>query len=105
MLAIVSKDKNNFYNINPDNIYFKPDKYLKDHRRKTPTNYILNIDDKVNNISIVSEIEMNVKNLHYSKVISAPYWRYHVNIKGFIEIDGNKENIDDIQIMEYLRFS
>ena len=48
---------------------------------------------------------MNVTNLHYSKVLSAPYWRYHVKIKGFIEIDGNKENIDDIQIMEYLRFS
>jgi hypothetical protein len=105
LLAVVNNKQNSFYNIHPENIYFKPDNYICDHRKKTPSNFILKIDDVVDEIPINAEVEMNMIDLHYSNVLRAPYWRYHVNTSGFISIDGKKEIIDSVQIMEFLRFS
>ncbi len=105
LLAVVNKDNTGFYNINPENISFKPDKYIEDHNKKTPTSFTLKIDDTVNKIPIKVDIEMKVENLHYSSVLRSPYWRYHVKTKGFISVDGEKEEIDNTQIMEFLSFS
>ena len=105
LLAVVNDEQNAFYNINPENIIFKPENYIRDHRRKTPTRFTLKINDVVNNIPIVADVEMDVKDLHYSSVLSAPYWRYHINTTGFISVDDKKETIDSMQIMEYLTFS
>ena len=104
LLAVVNKGRDKFYNINPKNISFKPDNYIRDHRRRTPKKFSLKIDDIVDNIPINAEVEMVVKNLHYSSVLTAPYWRYHVETSGFILVDKKKENIDSTQIMEYLSF-
>ena len=104
LLAIIHSNKNKYYSINPENIYFKTENYIKDHNKKMPTKYILKFDEIIDNISIKTEIEMIVKNIHYSSVLSTPYWRYHVNTKGYISIDGKKDNIDNIEIMEFLRF-
>lgn len=105
LLAIINKDQNIYYNINPEKIHFKTDEYIKDHHRKMPTKFKLKIDDIVKNNIIKAEIDIKVKNLHFSSVLSAPYWRYHVQNKGYISINNKKEIIDNIEIMEYLKFS
>jgi hypothetical protein len=105
LVAIINKDKNIYYNINPINIKFKDEEYIKDRHRKMPTKFKLKINDEVNNNKIKAEINIKVKNLHFSSVLSAPYWRYHVHNKGYISINDTKELIDNIEIMEYLKFS
>jgi len=105
LLAVVNTGEKGFYNIHPENITFKPDKYIYDHKKKTPTFFTLKIDDVVNKIPIKADIELKVENLHYSSVLRSPYWRYHVKTTGFISIDGKKEEIDNTQIMEFLSFS
>jgi predicted secreted hydrolase len=105
LLAIVNDDQNKYYNINPNNIIFKTNHYIKDHNRKMPTTFDLLINEKLDEKEIKAEINMEVKNTHFSSVLSTPYWRYHVKNNGFIKIDNKKENIDNIEIMEYLKFS
>jgi len=105
LLAVINHDKKGFLNIQPENITFKAEKYITDNKRKTPTFFTLKINDIVNKIPIKADIKMKVKDLHYSSVLRSPYWRYHVEISGFILIDGKKEEINDIQIMEFLNFS
>ncbi len=105
LLAVVNKERDDFYNINPNNIDFKADNYIRDHRKKTPTQFKLKIDDIVNGASIKLDVKMKVRNLHYSSVLRSPYWRYHVDTSGFVSIDGQKERIDNVQIMEFLKFS
>ena len=105
ILAVVNKEKEGFFNIKPEKIFFKPDDFIIDHKKKTPTSFIIKINDVVQNISIKAEIEMKENDLHYSTVLGSPYWRYHVKTKGYISIDGEEEKIDDIQIMEFLSFS
>ena len=32
------------------------------------------------------------------------YWRFHVKTTGFISIDSKKEKVNDVQIVELLKF-
>lgn len=105
LLAVVNKNGDGFYNINPENIIFRAENYIRDHRHKTPMSFTLKIDDLVDNIPVKAVVKMKVKHFHYNKVFTAPYWRYHVDTSGFIAIDGIKEKIDGAQIMEFLSFS
>ncbi len=105
LLAIISKEQDSYYNINPKKIHFQTNKYIKDHRRKMPTNFKLIIDETIRNNEIKAEIEIKVKNIHFSSVLSAPYWRYHVQNKGYISINNQKEIVNNIEIMEYLKFN
>ena len=62
--------------------------------------------DVVNGIPIKADVQMDSHEIHYDKVlILAPYWRYHVKAKGYISVGSNKEPVNDMQIMEYLKFS
>jgi len=105
LLAIINKDRDTYYNVNPKKIDFQTNEYIKDHHRKMPTKFKLIIDDVIKNNEIKAEIDIKVTNLHFSSVLSAPYWRYHVQNKGYISINNKKEIIDNIEIMEYLKFS
>jgi hypothetical protein len=105
LVAIISKDNGPYFNINPEKINFQTSKYIKDHRRNMPSKFNLNLHEIIQNNEIKAEIEMNVKNIHFNSVLTAPYWRFHIKNKGYISINNDKEKIDDIEIMEYLKFS
>jgi hypothetical protein len=105
LIVIVNKGLTDFYNINQENIILELDNFIYDHHRKTPTKYVLKFDDVIDSTSIVAEIEMNVIDLHYNSVFFSPYWRYHVHATGFISVDNHEEKIDNVQIMEFLRFT
>jgi len=105
ILAVFNKDNQKFYNINPKNIELEIDEYVKVGRYKAPSHFILNIKDSIDNIPIEVDVEMDSYGIHYNSVIVAPYFRYHVKSKGSISIDTKKEEVNDRQIMEFLRFS
>lgn len=106
ILAVFSQDDNGYISANAKNIFFKTDKFTKNHRRKMPTFFTIKIDDKVNGKPIKADVKMEAKETHFGKVmIIAPYWRYHVKAEGYISIGSKKEKVNEIQIMEFLRFS
>ncbi|MFO8078537.1 MAG: lipocalin-like domain-containing protein [Thermoplasmatota archaeon] len=102
LLAIVNVDGNGFYAVNPENIVFNANNFIRYKRRKIPTFFTFNFRDTVKKKQIEASLSIDVKHIHYSKVFIASYWRYHVGIKGKIVVDDTVENIDNLQIMEYL---
>jgi len=104
-MAVVNQDNKGYFTINPENIHFKPDKFIRNYGRKMPTSYILQINDVVNNIPIHVDVKMIVKNIHrrYKRMLIAPYWRYHVEATGIISVDSYRETVNNTQIMEFFR--
>jgi hypothetical protein len=106
ILAVISKDNDGYFSADAKKIQFKPDQYININRRKTPTFFSLKIDDLVNETPIKVDVEMKAHEIHSNKVlIIAPYRRYHVKAKGNIMLGEYKEEVNDTQIMEFLRFS
>ena len=106
ILAVVSQDNKGYISTDAKNISFKPENFVRDHRKQMPTKFSLKIDDVVNDIPIKVDVKMEAQEVHYDKVlIIAPYWRYHVKAEGYISLGSIKEPVNDQQIMEFLRFS
>ena len=99
LLAILSKNQE-YFNIPQKSISFEVLNEVKDHRKKIPTNFSLNINDDF------IKLKLNIEPIyyHYIGVLIAHYWRYHVRYKGEIEIDFMKRKIDTVEITEYLKF-
>jgi len=104
-LAIVIDGNKNFFNIHPKNIEFIPSRYICDHRKKIPTYFKLKFEELVEDTPIKVDITMNGSNYHYNRVIVAPYWRYHANIKGTIQVGNKTEKTNNTEIIEFLTFS
>jgi len=105
VLAVAVDGKGRFFNIHPKNIQFIPERYVRDHRKKIPTNFKLKIDEVVNDVPIKIDVEMDGSKFHYNRVLVAPYWRYHTKMKGYISVDSKKENVKETELIEFLSFS
>jgi len=105
ILAVVNQDNNGFYNIDPGKIHFKAEKYTRINGRNTPTSFILQIDDIIEEVSVKADLKMESENIHFDKALLAPYWRYHINTVGNISIGNKKEQVNPNHIMEFLSFS
>ncbi len=105
LMAVVNQKNKGYFTINPENINFKPDKFIRNYGRKMPTSFTIQIDDIVNNIPINIDVKMIVKSIHrrYKNLLIAPYWRYHIEAKGFISFGSNREKVNRTQIMEFFR--
>ena len=104
ILSVVNQDGKGFFNINPATIFFKPEKFIKNHRGKTPTKFTFRIKDNIDNNKIETDVIMDTEELHFYKILITPYWRHHVKAKGSISIGDKTEPVKDIQIMEYIKF-
>ncbi|MDH7517436.1 MAG: hypothetical protein QHH19_03735 [Candidatus Thermoplasmatota archaeon] len=105
LLAIINQDDKGYFPVNPENIHFKSNRFIYNHRRKIPTSFTLKIDDTARGAPINVDIQMDTYNIHYSRALFFPYWRYHVKSTGFISVGSHKEVVNNTQIMEYLKFS
>jgi len=105
LLAVLNQDNQGFFAINPENIHFKSNKFIRNYGRKMPTSYTIQIDDVVNDIPINVDVNMAVKNIHRRnrKLLIAPYWRYHVEANGYISLGSCRETVNSTQIMEFFR--
>jgi len=99
LLAILSKNQE-YFNIPQKSISYKILQEDKDHRKKIPTKFSLDINDD----HIKLKLNIEPIKYHYIGVFIAHYWRYHVRYKGEIEINSIKKKIDTIEITEYLKF-
>jgi hypothetical protein len=105
IIAVINKDGGNYYNIDPKNIDLTIDANMKVGRFKTPSHFHLKISEIIEGIPINVDVDMHAHGIHYNSIIVAPYFRYHVKSTGTIAIGSEKETVNDLQIMEYLRFS
>jgi len=105
VLAVVVDGKKRFFNIHPKNIEFKQERFVRNHRKKIPTNFKLKINEVVDNVTINVDIGMDGSEFHYNRVLIAPYWRYHIKTSGNITVGSVKDTLDDIHIIEFLSFS
>lgn len=105
VLAIVVDGKKRFFNIHPEKIQFKPERYVCNNRKKIPTNFNLKIDDLVDDTPIKIDINIDGSNFHYNRALIAPYWRYHAKLNGSISVGKMKEKVDNTEIIEFLSFS
>lgn len=105
LIAVVNQDNRGYFTINPKNIHFKPDKFIRNYGRKMPTSFTLQIDDVVNDIPIYVDIKMEVKGIHrrFKRMLISPYWRYHVKATGVISLGSCRETVNSTQIMEFFR--
>jgi hypothetical protein len=113
LLAVVNRDKNNiqnineFYSIHPKNIILTPKYFIRDHGRKIPTEFDIQIKDKIfnDNISIDANLNMKTIDIQHLKIFIIHYWRYHVKTTGDISVDSKTEILKNKpQIIEYLSF-
>ena len=105
LYIVVNRDDDGFYHINPKQVSLTFDTFIRSHLHKIPTRIYLKIDDVVKTTPIHVDVTMEVYGLHYSNVIIAPYWRYHVRSTGTISIGAQKEQVNASQIIELLKFS
>jgi hypothetical protein len=98
--AVLSIDKNGYININPENVKIKVCEYTF-KRRIIPTEFIINISDYEKGIFVNATLK--VINIHHiSRVIH--YWKYHIKVNGQITYHFTEKIVDQIQIMEIVRF-
>jgi len=105
LFAILNKDLQGFYSVNPENISLKFDKFIRDHGRKIPTILNLKINDIVKNIPISVDVSMEIKNIHFKSLLLVPYWRYHIKTNGYISMDSHEEQVNETHIMEFFRLA
>jgi len=98
-ILVINKD-NEIISIPSDDIEISVINTVKEHGRKVPIKYLLNV--KKNNIYINAEIESI--NYHFLTVPFIKYWRHHAKNTGEIQIDSINQKIDDIEIIDQLSF-
>lgn len=92
-----------YQNIMPDYIQMELFNYSFDKRRFIPDTFIFDIYDPEKNIQI--NVTMTTLKIYHLPLGFFNYWRYIIQINGYIIYDDIKEElIDKIQIMELMRF-
>lgn len=102
-IAIFNKDRGTFYNIDPRDIDFKFEDFSGRGRNRIPRTIIIKLSTSDKN-DIRAYLVMKAEKIHFSRALVAPYWRYHMKPKGFISFKNKKERVEDVCIVECLKF-
>ena len=82
------------------NISIKNSKFIVNHGKIIPTEFIAKGNDK----GIYINIDCKTIDFHFIRLPFLRYWRYHVRATGTIKINGNEYGINDMEIVEYLLY-
>lgn len=113
LLAVINQDASSdiassrYYNIFPSGISFKASEYQRKNRKQIPTTFHVQlINDTVNAEQVIhADIVMKTYNVHYSRIFTIHYWRFHIIANGSIQVGSTIEYLKDKpQIIEYLLF-
>jgi len=105
IFAILNKDNQGYYPINPENISFTRNNFIRSHGRKIPSKLNLKIKDIAKDIPISIDVTMEIKNMHFKSRILFPYWRFHIKTDGYISMDLHEEQVNNTHIMEFFRLA
>jgi hypothetical protein len=100
-LAVINSVNGGYINIEPENLEFTYDNYTYDNGKYIPTS--LRLTAKQDNVSF--DVKMKVEGIHFVTLMGVvKYWRYHVKSVGFIEVNDNIEQIDEMHMAELVNF-
>jgi predicted secreted hydrolase len=100
-LVVLNRDNGGYIEIDPKDIQLSFTTYTWKNGIRIPSSFRLSIE----NTSIKVDVFMNTLSIHLIGPPLVHYWRYFVNVNGFISIDDDIENfIDSIQMFEFMRF-
>jgi len=100
-LLVINKDNGGYTNILPKNIYFVARDFKKDNKRDIPNFFQLKVDDE----KVKIDVSMQILDTRFIKIMRLfNYWRYHARCTGYILIDGEMEKINQIHMLEFIRF-
>jgi hypothetical protein len=97
-LVVINTDDYNYTSINRNNISYQHIDYIFDHGKLIPIKSKL----EINQHPIYVNVTFSAKTLHFTSLILLNYWRFHMQITGYITVNNQTEEINDKQIMEYL---
>lgn len=100
-LLVLNENNKGYINFKPEEIKFIGDNLILKNKKMIPHHFIL----EANNGKEKVKISMDTKDLHHDTVmIRYNYWRYHMICNGTITVGDKTENVEGIQIAEFLRF-
>ena len=100
-LVVLNKDAGGYVEINPKDIQLSFTNYTWNNGIRIPSHFRLSVE----NTSVNVDIFMNALSIHLIGPPLVHYWRYFVNVNGFISLDDDIENfIDSVQMFEIMRF-
>ncbi len=100
-LLVINQNYGDYINIESDEISFIAKNYRINNGMIIPTSFNIIVSNK--NISL--NISLEVLEIHHERLRGfVNYWRYHIRYTGSIKVDSQKETIDELQIMEFIRF-
>ena len=100
-LVVLNRDNDGYIEIDPKDIKLSFTNYTWKNGIRIPSSFRLSVE----NTSIKVDVFMNTLSIHLIGPPLVHYWRYFVNVNGFISLDDDIENfIDSIQMFEFMRF-
>jgi hypothetical protein len=100
-LVVLNKDNGDYIEINPKDIQLSFTNYTWKNGIRIPSQFRLSVE----NTSVNVDIFMNALSIHLIGSPLVHYWRYIVNVNGFISKDDDIENfIDSVQMFEIMKF-
>ena len=100
-LAVININNGEYINIEPENLEFTYNNYTYNNGKYIPTS--LRLTAKQDNISF--DVKMEVEGIHFVTLMGViKYWRYHVKSVGFIAINDDIEQIEEMHMAELVNF-
>jgi len=100
-LVVLNKDNGGYLEIDPKDIQLSFTNYTWKNGIRIPSSFRLSVE----NTSVNVDVFMNTLSIHLIGPPLVHYWRYFVNVNGFISLDDDIENfIDSVQMFEFMRF-
>jgi predicted secreted hydrolase len=100
-LLVINENDKGYINFKPEEIKFIGDKLGLENGKKIPHHFLLEADNGDSKLNFL----MDTKDLHHVRVmLTYHYWRYHLKCIGKIIVDNKSEEVNDMQIAEFLRF-
>ena len=97
---VVLNINDKFISFDPGEIKFEVESYIESQGKKIPESLTIKIDHEP------YYLDVNIKSIdfHYLKIPSVNYWRHHVKNSGELKINSKSYKIDNLEIVEYLKF-
>ncbi|MGC9307606.1 MAG: hypothetical protein ACP5FL_02380 [Thermoplasmatota archaeon] len=99
--AIVSED-GGYLGLGPDAVDISFASYTWDNGTRIPTTCTITIDDPTHGIT--GTIWMNATAMHHIRLPLLRYWRYHVEVTGWLQSPSHHEVLDERGMMEYMLY-
>jgi hypothetical protein len=100
-LLVINRKYNGYHNIDSEDITIRIDDIRWNHGMFIPNIFLLDVHQD----DLHLHVEMKTSTLQYVSIWGViNYWRYHLDCTGQFTINGKTEQIDDIQIAEFIRF-